>query len=191
MTIYEKVIDLCTLHQIDKTSLESACGFSQNSINKWKTSSPSIDKLIKVADYFEVTLDELVGRKTVLTWKQFIHKCSERKISIEELQNELTIKHPNGSIECLLTDAIIFEWENGQLPNKETLWAINNYFAHHSPIIELSQPQLDILEVFAKLTPYQQGQLVGELRTKNITEVLKRLNAESTESVATVARKKP
>lgn len=61
MNIYERVMKLGSERNIDKTTLEKACGFSQNSINKWKSSTPSIDKIIKVANYFGVTVDYLLG----------------------------------------------------------------------------------------------------------------------------------
>lgn len=41
------------------------CGVSRQAIAKWENniSTPSIDKLVLLADVFDVTLDELVGRK--------------------------------------------------------------------------------------------------------------------------------
>ncbi len=62
MDIYEKVMALCKLHNTNKTAVEEACGFSQNSINKWKGSVPSIEKIIKIANYFNVSVDYLLGR---------------------------------------------------------------------------------------------------------------------------------
>lgn len=43
--------------------LESELGFGSSTISKWDKSAPSIDKLIKVANYFDVSLDYLVGRE--------------------------------------------------------------------------------------------------------------------------------
>ncbi|WP_185622100.1 helix-turn-helix domain-containing protein [Listeria booriae] len=39
-------------------------GFGENLFYKWKTQSPTTDKLQKVADYFGVSLDYLAGRTT-------------------------------------------------------------------------------------------------------------------------------
>lgn len=61
MNIYEKVMSLCNEHGIDKTKLEQQCGFSQNSLNKWRKSFPSADKIIKVARFFNVSADYLLG----------------------------------------------------------------------------------------------------------------------------------
>lgn len=38
-------------------------GFGENAIYKWKNQSPTTENLTKVADYFGVTLDYLVGRE--------------------------------------------------------------------------------------------------------------------------------
>lgn len=62
MSLYETIMQLCNLHGITKTKLERDCGFSQNSINKWTTQSPSMDKILKVANYFNVSVDYLVGK---------------------------------------------------------------------------------------------------------------------------------
>lgn len=39
-------------------------GFGENLFYKWKTQSPTTDKLQKVADYFNVSTDFLLGRTT-------------------------------------------------------------------------------------------------------------------------------
>lgn len=69
MNIYEKVIELCNERNTTKTALEEACGFSQNSINKWRDSVPSIERIIKVADHFNVPVDYLLGREITQTKK--------------------------------------------------------------------------------------------------------------------------
>ena len=42
--------------------LERALNFSQGSIGKWDKQSPSSERLQKVADYFQVSTDYLLGR---------------------------------------------------------------------------------------------------------------------------------
>ena len=65
--IYKRVMDLCKERNITKTLLEHECGFSQNSINKWESRSyPAADKLMKVADYFGVSVDYLLGRDSAV-----------------------------------------------------------------------------------------------------------------------------
>lgn len=64
MTIYQKILQLCKEKGTTKTEVEKVCGFSQNSLLKWEQSSPTIERVAKVADYFGVTIDYLVGRET-------------------------------------------------------------------------------------------------------------------------------
>lgn len=45
-------------------SLERKAGLKNGTINKWKTSKPSFESLLKLADTLEVSLDELCGRKS-------------------------------------------------------------------------------------------------------------------------------
>lgn len=62
---------LSTFDIIKKLSLEKGknvkevaleLGFGENLFYKWKTQSPTTDKLQKVADYFNVSTDYLLGR---------------------------------------------------------------------------------------------------------------------------------
>lgn len=43
--------------------LERRAGVANGTISKWDTSSPSYDKVVKVADVLELSLDFLCGRK--------------------------------------------------------------------------------------------------------------------------------
>lgn len=58
--IYDRIKELCTKKGISIYRLEKDLGFSSCSICKWKTSSPSVDKVQKVADYFDVTVNYLL-----------------------------------------------------------------------------------------------------------------------------------
>lgn len=53
----KKIKDLCETAGITIGKLEKDLGFSNGSIYKWSTSSPSVDRLQRVAEYFDVTLD--------------------------------------------------------------------------------------------------------------------------------------
>ena len=64
--LYTRITNLCADNGIPITKLESDLGFSNALIKKWrKTSSPSIDKVIKIATYFNVSVDYLVGLSNV------------------------------------------------------------------------------------------------------------------------------
>ena len=62
MNIKEKIRTLANAKGIGIPALETELGFGSSTISKWDKSAPSIDKLIKVADYFNISLDHLAGR---------------------------------------------------------------------------------------------------------------------------------
>ena len=55
--IFEKVKQLAESKNITISSLEKTLGFGNGTIRGWKNSSPSADKLKKVADYFGVSIE--------------------------------------------------------------------------------------------------------------------------------------
>lgn len=60
--VYDRVKYLCEKHNVSISRVESAVGFGNSAISKWESSSPSVEKLRKVADYFDVSVDYLMGR---------------------------------------------------------------------------------------------------------------------------------
>nr|WP_302597639.1 helix-turn-helix transcriptional regulator [uncultured Cellulosilyticum sp.] len=63
MSIVDKIQHLCNEKKITKNALEVELGFGRSTISKWDKSSPSMDKVQKVADYFHVSVDYLLGRE--------------------------------------------------------------------------------------------------------------------------------
>ena len=63
MNIKDKIYTLCAYHGISRNALEKELGFGSGTIARWGSSSPSVDKLQKVADHFNVSIDELIGRE--------------------------------------------------------------------------------------------------------------------------------
>ncbi|MBC2103991.1 helix-turn-helix domain-containing protein [Listeria booriae] len=62
MTTFTRIKLLCDNQKISLNTLEEHTGLGKNTIRKWDTVNPSVDKLQAVADYFKVSLDFLVGR---------------------------------------------------------------------------------------------------------------------------------
>ena len=63
MSLVEKIKQLCRERKITVAELERRTGISNGQIRKWETTTPGIDKVEKVADYFGVTTDYLLGRE--------------------------------------------------------------------------------------------------------------------------------
>ena len=62
--MYKRISDLCIREGITVAKLENILGFGKGTIQKWKESSPSVGKLVAVADHFGVSIDYLAGRKS-------------------------------------------------------------------------------------------------------------------------------
>ena len=58
--IYNKIRQLCAERGISIRELERACCLGFRSIENWKDHSPTVANLKAVADYFKVTVDELL-----------------------------------------------------------------------------------------------------------------------------------
>lgn len=61
MSIYQRIKELAIEKKISIRELEKTLKFSNGAINKWEEKAPS-DKLEKVANYFNVSTDYLLGR---------------------------------------------------------------------------------------------------------------------------------
>ena len=62
MGILDKIKVLANEQALTLAELERKLDFSNGSLRKWDTSTPSGDKIEKVADYFNVSTDYLLGR---------------------------------------------------------------------------------------------------------------------------------
>lgn len=62
MDLYNKIKELASEHGFSIRSLEEKLGFGNGTIRRWQTQTPGIDKIQKVADYFNVSIDYLLGR---------------------------------------------------------------------------------------------------------------------------------
>lgn len=60
MTIFENIEKLCTKNHITITQLERELSLGNGTIFRWKTSSPSVNNLQKVANYFKVKIEKLL-----------------------------------------------------------------------------------------------------------------------------------
>ena len=58
--IYNNICALCAKHGCSIRQLEKGTGIANGTIRKWNRQSPKVSTILPVADYFGVTLDELV-----------------------------------------------------------------------------------------------------------------------------------
>lgn len=69
LTLVDRIRGLANDKGMSLPQLEIALGLGNGTISRWRNSSPNTDKLQKVADYFSVSMDYLLGREFELTAK--------------------------------------------------------------------------------------------------------------------------
>lgn len=88
MTTHEGLVSriqhLCELNKTKLKPLEEQLGLSNGAISKWDSSSPSCDRILKVATYFNVSVDWL------LTGQEGKYYTSEEKSELLNLYEHLT-----------------------------------------------------------------------------------------------------
>ena len=69
MTLVDKIRALARQRDLSLPQLEQELGLGNGTISRWRNSSPNTEKLQKIADYFNVSMDYLLGREQFLTPK--------------------------------------------------------------------------------------------------------------------------
>ena len=62
--LYENIVTLCKEKNVSISRLERECGFGNATVRGWAVSSPSIAKVQKVAEFFGVTVNDLLKEGT-------------------------------------------------------------------------------------------------------------------------------
>lgn len=68
MDIVEKIRMLCNEKSMTIAELERNIGLGAGTVSRWNVRVPGVDKVQKVADYFSVTTDYLLGRVDIPNW---------------------------------------------------------------------------------------------------------------------------
>lgn len=63
MTLLGQIKKLCMRDSTTLAKLEKTLNFGNGTLSRWGVSSPSIDKIQKVANYFNVSIDYLIGNE--------------------------------------------------------------------------------------------------------------------------------
>lgn len=87
MTVYERIENLRKSNGISQGKLEKELGFSNGSISKWKNSMPKPERLQKIADYFNVSVDYLMTGKETEGGETYYLNDETREIAQEIFEN--------------------------------------------------------------------------------------------------------
>ncbi|MCM6841536.1 helix-turn-helix domain-containing protein [Lactococcus lactis] len=120
----EQLKTLRKINGLTQKELAEKLKIKQNSYSDWENgkSEPNIEMLVRIADYFDVSLDYLLGGKMKNITEEFslcLKKLSmKRKLSQKQIAEELKISQQQYS-----------KWEGGIITtNAETLVRLANYF---------------------------------------------------------------
>ena len=83
MSLVDRIKSLCKEKKITVAELERKTGISNGQIRKWDNSTPGVNKLQLIADYFDVSVDYLLGR----TEKKRYYDLTEK--DEQDIQKEL------------------------------------------------------------------------------------------------------
>lgn len=91
-TIVEKIRSLANKKGMSLPILESELGLGNGTISRWSKSAPNTDKLSKVADFFDVPMDYLLGREDDDTDEDFlILSRNAKKLSPKQRKQLLAV----------------------------------------------------------------------------------------------------
>jgi len=63
--LYQNIVVLCKGKGISISKLEKETGLGNGTVGRWEKSSPSVENVKKVADYFQVSVDYLISQSAV------------------------------------------------------------------------------------------------------------------------------
>ena len=87
MTLVEKIQMLCRNKGITLMGLERELGLSTSTVRRWDTMRPSADKVLKVAQYFHVSTDYLLGNDNI---DDLIGWAPEDMLLLKRIKTELS-----------------------------------------------------------------------------------------------------
>ena len=123
----EKIENLMQENNLTANKLAIACKLQNNTFTYWKNgkTKPTIDALIRIADYFNVSIDYLVGRESLSTEKETNNSNKavsstllNRIESLDELQQAKVLAYIDG-LQDTKSDSIIAKAVERGIANKQ------------------------------------------------------------------------
>lgn len=172
MTVFERIDLLAKKRKKSVKTVALDIGLSENAIYAWRKTKPKADDLAKVADYFHVTVDYLLGRENKADYKFDSVPFSVDTIKHSDGQFEIKTKHLESVDQDLLRDidfakskvlnSFNGDSENNSKSKQYTAFRIEQFFideliAHGVEVIKLKEePEskpIDLKKVISEKKP--------------------------------------
>lgn len=101
MSLLSRVTNLLLEKNISIKQAERECGISNGSIRRWDTSSPSIDNLIKLADFLEISIDFLLADNRKFTTETQKNVLSANELILTTLFNKIDCRDQNEILDII------------------------------------------------------------------------------------------
>lgn len=110
--ILQNIIRFCEEQKITIAKLEQETGISKGAIRKWGSSSPRIDNVKRVADYFGIPVDDLLSTdvkvmKQMEFYKAMKAHCTQMKAQCENCCMRLYCYTPPCNMTDFMLDKVI------------------------------------------------------------------------------------
>lgn len=105
MDLKDRIKEMCKERNVSLNSLEQELGLSRGYLSKLHKSTPNASKLQLIADYFEVTLDYLMGKskyKTLADEMEALYPSDKIVKELEEIERQEREKDIGDGINRLL-----------------------------------------------------------------------------------------
>ena len=110
---------------LSQEELAEKCHVSRQSVTKWETfeSVPTIDKLILLADIFDVSLDELTGRSQINPHDRLLNLIKE--FAVDDIPT-----NTEDEVSAIITRYLFFA-QDVNLNASDTLKGLEDIFLHN------------------------------------------------------------
>lgn len=103
MSLVKRIDALCKQRNTTLTAIERECGLAVSSIRKWDDHSPSLTKVMAVADALKVSVSDLIGEQEKKPTPVSEDGLDEQDLQLVELMKRLSADQKEFLLAQLLT----------------------------------------------------------------------------------------
>ena len=125
---HERLTELMIEKGVNTVSLAAAIGVSDETVRRWKNGERDIllSQLVKLADYFQCSLDFLTGRSdSVLDYQ--VSEMPPFYDSLRAVMKEKEVPRDRLGKDVPIYDGYFTNWKRGKSPNIVTLILLEDY----------------------------------------------------------------